>query len=132
MVQPHTKRPPFPGRRRRPRLRATGADPDPRFTLANERTFLAWNRTALALLASGLAVAHLLPSFGFPGARTVIAVALLVLGAVAALRSFPEWEERERALREQRPLPPSRLPRMVAIGITVIILVATAATVIEG
>ena len=44
-----------------------GVDPDPRFTFANERTFLAWIRTALALVAGGLAVTQVLPSFGFPG-----------------------------------------------------------------
>ncbi|HET9720820.1 MAG TPA: DUF202 domain-containing protein [Solirubrobacteraceae bacterium] len=48
------------GRRRielltEPRLNEVGEDPDPRFTFANERTFLAWNRTALALIAAGLA-----------------------------------------------------------------------------
>ena len=30
-----------------------GEEPDYRFTLANERTFLAWVRTALGLLAGG-------------------------------------------------------------------------------
>jgi hypothetical protein len=32
-------------------------EPDYRFTFANERTFLAWIRTALALIAGGVAVA---------------------------------------------------------------------------
>ena len=33
-----------------------GTEPDPRFTLANERTFLAWIRTSLAFLAGGIAI----------------------------------------------------------------------------
>ena len=43
---------------------ATGdTEPDVRFTLANERTFLAWNRTALALVVAGLGIVQLLPPF---------------------------------------------------------------------
>ena len=35
-----------------------GTEPDARFTFANERTFLAWNRTALGCVVAGLAVSH--------------------------------------------------------------------------
>ena len=38
------------------RVFPAGREPDPRFTLANERTFLAWIRTALGLLAGGIGV----------------------------------------------------------------------------
>ncbi len=34
-------------------------EPEARFTLANRRTFLAWSRTALALVAAGLASVQL-------------------------------------------------------------------------
>ena len=54
--------------RRRDRLAAIGSDPDPRFTFANERTFLAWNRTALAFVAAGLAAAEFL-DFKYDAAR---------------------------------------------------------------
>ena len=54
---------------RRTDLRAVGRDPDPRFTLANERTFLAWNRTALSLVAGGLAVVQLLDEVDPPALR---------------------------------------------------------------
>jgi len=43
-------------------------EPDYRFTLANERTFLAWQRTALGLLAAAVAVVHLVPDLTIPGA----------------------------------------------------------------
>ena len=62
-----------------------GDEPDYRFTLANERTFLAWVRTALALDAAGLAVLHLLPVLVLPGARELLGLALVGLGAVVAV-----------------------------------------------
>lgn len=107
------------------------AEPDPRFTLANERTFLAWNRTALALMAAGLAVAHLLPDFGFPGSRQVIALSLIGLGGVCAFRSFPMWAAKERALREGRALPGSGLMRLVAFGVGAIAVFAVLATIVR-
>ena len=60
----------------------TGEEPDPRFSLANERTFLAWIRTSIALIAGGLASSQLLQ--GLPGARWVLAVPLALLGLVVA------------------------------------------------
>ena len=62
----------------------SGTDPDYRFTLANERTFLAWFRTALALIAGGVAVVQLVPQFAFPGARHILGT-LLTVGAVRTL-----------------------------------------------
>ena len=59
-----------------------GEEPDARFTLANERTFLAWNRTALALISVGLAVTQLLPPFRVTFGRRIIGLPLIVLGAV--------------------------------------------------
>ena len=62
-----------------------GSEPDARFTFANERTFLAWNRTALALVVAGLAIAQLLPPFpGVPWGRHLLAVPLIALGAILA------------------------------------------------
>lgn len=109
-----------------PSLEQLGEDPDPRFTFANERTFLAWNRTSLALIAAGLAVAQLL-KFGIPAARLVIALPLLGLGAYTAFTSYRRWEANERALRLGHPLPYSGMPRGLAIGVG---LVAIAAGVI--
>ena len=104
-------------------LEAVGEEPDPRFTLANERTFLAWTRTALALLATGLAVAEFLRSQ--PNAvRLAIGVPLMLLGAAVALGSYRRWEAIERALRLGRPLPYGRFPRALGVGIAVVALAA--------
>ncbi|MBV9004987.1 MAG: DUF202 domain-containing protein [Solirubrobacterales bacterium] len=101
------------------RLEQTGSDPDPRFTFANERTFLAWNRTALALIAAGLAAAQFL-RFNLHGLRLIIAVPLIVLGAVLALASYLHWEDSERAMRLRQPLRYSWMPRVLTGGIALI------------
>ena len=104
-----------------------GTEPDARFTMANERTFLAWNRTALALVVGGLAVAQLLPPFrGVPWGRSAIATPLILLGAIMSMLSYYEWQANQRALRCGAPLPRSRLPRILAVTITVIALLAGA------
>jgi putative membrane protein len=112
------------------RLRRVGDDPDPRFTFANERTFLAWNRTALALVGGGLAVAQLL-DFDIHAVRLVIALPLLALGAVTALSSYRRWERNERALRLSQPLPYSRLPELLGVGIGVVSLLAAAVVIAD-
>src|SRR6266536_5143728 len=90
-----------------------GTEPDARFTFANERTFLAWSRTALALVVAGLAVAQLLPPFpGVPWGRRLLGVPLIVLGAVLSVIGYVEWGRNQRALRRGEPLPRSLLPRI--------------------
>jgi inner membrane protein YidH len=87
------------------RLREHGSDPDPRFTFANERTFLAWIRTSLALLAGGIGLEAFVGDTVAPGLRRAVAAVLLVLGAVLALTAFRRWARSERALRQGRSLP---------------------------
>jgi putative membrane protein len=93
----------------------TGAEPDPRFTFANERTFLAWNRTGLALIVAGLAVAQFL-KLGFDGAQLLIALPMFALGAGIALGSYRLWRSNERALRHGLPLPRSALPKILVFS----------------
>lgn len=97
--------------------RAVGTTPDYRFSLANERTFLAWIRTALALLAGGLAVAEFLPPLAVPYLREVIAVLLALLGGGCAVRAVDRWARSERAMRLGRDLPPSRFPAVLALTV---------------
>jgi putative membrane protein len=95
-----------------------GTEPDPRFTFANERTFLAWSRTALALVVAGLGIVQLLPPFpGVPVGRHLLGVPLIVLGAVLAVAAYTEWVKNQRALRRGDPLPRSVMPWILAATI---------------
>jgi putative membrane protein len=118
--------------RRRPPLRSVGKDPDYRFSLANERTFLAWIRTALALDAGGLAVIQLLPPFAVPGGREAVGVALVALGTLVASTSYRRWEANERAMRTGEVLPPSRLPLVLAVSAAVVSLTALILLLLAG
>jgi putative membrane protein len=111
---------------RKPPLRSVGTDPVYRFTLANERTFLAWLRTGLALLAGAVALAGLVHDFGPRPVRIVITALLLALSLVVTLGAYVRWDRTERALREKRPLPDDPLPRIVVAGLAVIIVAAAA------
>jgi putative membrane protein len=116
---------------RRPDLRDVGEEPDPRFTLANERTFLAWNRTALALIGGGLAAGQLL-EFDSELVRLLVALPPIALGGVLALTSYRRWEANERAMRLREPLPVIGPPRFVppaiaALAVLVAVLVLTGA-----
>ncbi|MBG6216221.1 putative membrane protein [Arthrobacter sp. CAN_A6] len=105
----------------RGRLSATllggGTEPDPRFTLANERTFLAWIRTALALLAGGIAVEAFTVDVLDPEIRKTVAVLLLLLSMVIAGGACFRWVRVERAMRRKAPLPiPLLIPFLALAG----------------
>jgi putative membrane protein len=91
-------------------------DPDVRFSYANERTFLAWIRSALGLVTAGLAITQLLPPFDFTGGRRLIGLPLIPLGVIVALLSLHSWQANERAMRLGRALPrsPLRLSRLLS------------------
>ncbi|WP_078592155.1 YidH family protein, partial [Streptomyces megasporus] len=99
--------------------------------LANERTFLAWIRTALALVGGGLAVNQFLTGIR-PGERTTIAVVLLAAGALCAVRSVNHWLRTERAMRRGEDLPLSRFPVALAVGTALAALVVVAGVVLGG
>jgi putative membrane protein len=110
-----------------------GREPDARFTFANERTFLAWNRTALALVVAGLAIAQLLPPFpGVPFGRHLLAVPLIALGAILSVAGYSEWRRNQRALRQGQPLPRSSLPRILATSITAMAGIATVVVLLSA
>ena len=95
-----------------------GAEPDPRFSMANERTFLAWIRTALALVAGGVALEALVAGI-HPAFRLAAAVLLIVTGALVAAVAWFSWSRTERRLRLSRPLPAPALVLPVAVAVVV-------------
>jgi len=109
-----------------------GHEPDAQLSFANERTFLAWERTALGLITAGLAITQLLPSFDFPGGRRLIGLPLIALGIVIAAVSYWEWRLNNDAMRHDRPLPGSRLLLIVAIVVSVVATIGFLLVIIEG
>ncbi|MDT3397509.1 DUF202 domain-containing protein [Streptomyces sp. B1866] len=100
------------------RLRAEGETPDYRFSLANERTFLAWLRTSMALVGGGFAVDQFVPDRDGP-LRLTLALALLAAGALCAVRAVSHWVRCERAMRRGEDLPVSRFPALLALAVGV-------------
>lgn len=109
-------------RRWRARLRESGTDPDPRFSFANERTFLAWIRTALALLAGGIGLEAFAPELAVPGLRQVLAALLVLAGIVTSALAFRRWLRSEEAMREGRSLPPPAIAPWLSYGVAVLAL----------
>jgi putative membrane protein len=108
-----------------------GEDPDPRFTLSNERTFLSWTRTALALIAAGVALeAFDLPALG-AGGRRAIATVLLLLGAALAIGSFRRWLNTERAMRNRVSIPAPALVPILSLGIGIVAIAVIVLIVIQ-
>lgn len=114
------------------RLQRVGDTPDYRFSLANERTFLAWVRTGLALVAGGLAVAQFLPELRIAYLREAMAVVLLVFGAVVALRALNHWLRCERAIRLRQDLPQSRFPTVLSLSVALGAVLLVAVVIVEG
>jgi putative membrane protein len=100
--------------------------PDHRFTLANERTLLAWIRTALALDVAGLGVIRFAPELGPTGGRETIGIALVLLGAVSAGLGYGRWATMDRALRSGSPPPPSGALKLLAFSLAALSLVTVA------
>jgi putative membrane protein len=116
---------------RRPAWQREGADPDYRFTLANERTFLAWIRTALALLAASVALVQLVPPFRLPGARTALSLLAAVDGLGISILAYRRWVGIERAMRHGRGIPYSPMLAVLSVSLVaigVIVLVAVVAS----
>lgn len=108
-----------------------GSDPDYRFTLANERTFLAWVRTALGLLAAGVALEQFGTGFRVAHLRTTLSVLLAALGLAIAVGAYRHWVRAERAMRLGQALPRSRMLLMVAVVLSVAAVGVTALLLAE-
>ncbi|MCW2748052.1 MAG: hypothetical protein JWP10_1194 [Nocardioidaceae bacterium] len=117
-----------PPRRWPARVYGAGNEPDPRYTMANERTFLAWIRTALAMLAAATALIAL--DLSLPAPLTVImAMVLALIGMLCAYQAWTGWAQTEHALRHNAPLPSGFMKVFVAAAVAavaVVLLVASA------
>lgn len=96
-----------------------GDEPDPRFSLANERTFLAWNRTALALIAGGVALEALGVDLR-PDLRLAASLLLIVAGLVVPVLAWIEWGRTERALRSSSTLPGSTTGSCLTVTLVIV------------
>ena len=104
---------------------AVGTEPDPRFTFANERTFLAWIRTALGFLAAGVAIAAVAGLAGPVGLEVRVAsVALIICGLACGVLAFRRWMINERAMRLGEPLPSSPMLLIVTAVVVGVALLA--------
>src|ERR1700752_1420556 len=99
-------------------------EPDYRFTLANERTFLAWQRTALGLLAAAVALVQLVAELTVPGPRRGLGVGRAVLAILTSGMGLLRWQQADRAMRRGAPLPRHPTPAYLAVGLTVVGLIA--------
>jgi len=107
-------------------------EPDPRFSYANERTFLAWMRTALGLITAGLAITQLLPPFDLPGGRRLIGLPLIAMGTIIAVVSLRNWTANEHAMRRGLPLPRSPLPLITAVVVSIVAVIGVVLVIVEG
>ena len=103
-------------------------EPDARFTLANERTFLAWVRTVLAVLAGAVAL-HSLEVPDPEWLRRTLVIVLLAFGAAMMLLAHRRWRSVDRAIRLGEPLPRFTMGAVMTGGVVVMALLLVVALV---
>ena len=104
---------------------------DYRFTMANERTFLSWQRTALGLLAAAVALVQLVPELAVPGARRLLGVGLALLAILTSGMGLLRWQQADRAMRQGDPLPRHPSPAYLAVGLCLVGLVALGLVILK-
>lgn len=104
--------------------------PDERFTLASERTFLAWLRTSLGLLAGGIAMVHLVPDFSTGWVRTLLGLVLILLAVIAPLAGLRRWRQVRRALEAGSPMPEERDLWVFGVAVAAVAVVTAVAVVL--
>lgn len=102
-------------------LSKIGQAPDYRFSLANERTYLAWIRTSLAFLAGGVALDQL--SLNSPSSTlwAVLALFLCLASALLAIYGYKRWRSNEEAMRLNRDLSYTGAQGLLAFAMVVFV-----------
>jgi inner membrane protein YidH len=108
-----------------------GEEPDPRFSLANERTALAWMRTALALVGGGVGLISVSALAAVPAWAALVGAASCLGGGALAVRAVLGWARTERALREALPLPAPRALQWLAGGVVLLAALAVLLALVE-
>lgn len=106
-------------------------EPDPRMTLANERTLLAWFRTALAFVVTGIAAAALGELVEPHWLLVLVTCIACVIGAVTAVLAYVRWQAVQQALREQRPVPEPRAALLLVLAVVGLAVVGVALLVMN-
>ena len=110
----------------------SGSEPDYRFTLANERTMLAWVRTGLSLIAAAVALVKLVPPFALPGMREVAGVLLAATGLVAAVVAPYRYVTVQRVMRRGGTLPTGHVLLLVPVAVAVVGVLVLVTAVVEA
>ncbi len=105
---------------------------DYRFILANERTFLAWMRTALGLVAGGVALDQFVAVATSSSLLRLLAVGIIVLGGMVAIVGIAMWTRSDSAMFEGRPLPRTRAVPIIGALFVVLALAVAIALLLEG
>lgn len=119
-----------PARRYPAWVYGVGDEPDPRFSMANERTYLAWVRTALALVAGGVALEALGVSLE-PRLRFSASIFCLLLGVLVPPLAWLSWARAERAMRRGEALRGTLLGPVLAVGVAVVAVLVTASVFVS-
>ena len=114
-----------------PDVTTVAVEPDYRFTLANERTFLAWQRTSLGLLAAGLGALHFLTGGPDPVIGYLLGGGLGALATATSLGGLARWHRSDKAIRGGAPLPTSPLPAVLTAVLAVVGIVVVVAVLVS-
>jgi putative membrane protein len=99
---------------------------DYRYSLANERTYLAWVRTGMALIAGGIAIRIFIIDAGASPLLSVSAIGFAILGGILTITSYLHWQDVQRRMEQGEPLPTQRGPLILTIGMVVLTVIVIA------
>ena len=105
-----------------------GQEPDYRFSLANERTFLAWMRTALALVAAAVLFHQFAVRIEPRWVVTTMSFGVAAIATMLAAGGYGHWRGNQIAMRQGRPLP--RSPLIAGLSLAMVLLCGAAAAVL--